>query len=153
MDFQRLFAYEAWANREALASIMQADDPSPQVVRTMAHIIGVGWLWLARLQQQPSRMAVWPELQMADLEEQINELARAWRSYLGQLTEARLSENIAYVNSKGESWTNTAQQMIMHLLLHSAYHRGQIAVLLRMSDNEPAYTDYIHAVRNNRFEE
>jgi uncharacterized damage-inducible protein DinB len=152
MDFQRLFAYENWANREALASIMQADDPSPQVVRTMAHIIGVGWLWLARLQQQPSHMAVWPELEMAELEEQVTELARAWRSYLGQLTEERLSEKIAYVNSKGESWANTAQEMIMHQLLHSAYHRGQIAVLLRMSDNEPAYTDYIHAVRQHCFE-
>src|SRR5262245_22093343 len=126
MEFQRLFAYEAWANREALASITQADDPSPQVVRIMAHIIGVGWLWLARLQERPSHIAVWPELEMASLEKQIEELAGAWRSYLSQLTEEQLSKNIAYVNSKGESWTNTAQQMIIHQLLHSAYHRGQI---------------------------
>jgi uncharacterized damage-inducible protein DinB len=152
MDFQRLFAYEDWANRETLASIKRADDPSPQVVRIMAHIIGAGWLWLARLQQHPSHIAVWPDLEMDDLGKHVDDLARAWRLYLGPLAEEQLSENIAYVNSKGEHWSNTAQEMVMHLLLHSSYHRGQIAMLLRMTDNQPAYTDYIHAVRQHCFE-
>jgi uncharacterized damage-inducible protein DinB len=33
----------------------------------------------------------------------------------------------------------------MHVLLHSAHHRGQIAFELRASGQEPAYTDFIHA--------
>jgi uncharacterized damage-inducible protein DinB len=31
--------------------------------------------------------------------------------------------------------------------MHSQYHRGQIALVLRESGAEPAYTDYIQAVR------
>jgi uncharacterized damage-inducible protein DinB len=37
--------------------------------------------------------------------------------------------------------------MLTHVLFHSAYHRGQIALQMRASGMEPAYTDFIHAVR------
>jgi uncharacterized damage-inducible protein DinB len=33
------------------------------------------------------------------------------------------------------------------VLLHSAYHRGQIASFMRASGDTPAYTDFILAVR------
>jgi uncharacterized damage-inducible protein DinB len=33
-------------------------------------------------------------------------------------------------------------------VLSSAYHRGQIAADLRTAGFTPAYTDFIHAVRN-----
>ena len=35
----------------------------------------------------------------------------------------------------------------MHVLMHSAYHRGQIALEMRAAGMEPAYTDFIQAVR------
>jgi uncharacterized damage-inducible protein DinB len=31
--------------------------------------------------------------------------------------------------------------------LHSAYHRGQIAFQMRQTGHAPAYTDFIHGVR------
>jgi uncharacterized damage-inducible protein DinB len=31
--------------------------------------------------------------------------------------------------------------------MHSAYHRGQIASQMRASGKTPAYTDFIHGVR------
>jgi uncharacterized damage-inducible protein DinB len=36
---------------------------------------------------------------------------------------------------------------LIHVLFHSAYHRGQIALQMRASGLTPAYTDFIHAVR------
>jgi uncharacterized damage-inducible protein DinB len=36
---------------------------------------------------------------------------------------------------------------LTHVLLHSAYHRGQIASQMRGNGQTPAYTDFIHAVR------
>jgi uncharacterized damage-inducible protein DinB len=36
---------------------------------------------------------------------------------------------------------------LTHVLFHSAYHRGQIALHLRASGFTPASTDFIHAVR------
>lgn len=37
--------------------------------------------------------------------------------------------------------------ILTHVLMHSAYHRGQIASHMRANGKTPAYTDFIHAVR------
>jgi uncharacterized damage-inducible protein DinB len=44
------------------------------------------------------------------------------------------------------------EEILTHLVIHSAYHRGQIASDLRAAGQEPAYTDYIHAVRQGLLE-
>jgi uncharacterized damage-inducible protein DinB len=54
------------------------------------------------------------------------------------------------VNSKGEPWRSAVGDVLDHVLLHGAYHRGQIASDLRAAGCEPAYTDFIHAVRSGR---
>jgi uncharacterized damage-inducible protein DinB len=59
----------------------------------------------------------------------------------------RLGEEIPYVNSLGEAWTNRAGDLLEHAVLHGVYHRGQIAAALRRAGCEPAYTDFVHAVR------
>jgi uncharacterized damage-inducible protein DinB len=35
------------------------------------------------------------------------------------------------------------EQIMIHLVNHSSYHRGQIAMLLRQNGFEPVNTDYI----------
>jgi uncharacterized damage-inducible protein DinB len=59
---------------------------------------------------------------------------------------------ISYKNTKGEPWTDTVQDILTHVLMHSAYHRGQIASQMRASGQTPAYTDFIHAVRQGLIE-
>jgi len=39
------------------------------------------------------------------------------------------------------------EDILTHVTIHSAYHRGQIASDLRAAGQAPAYTDFIHAVR------
>jgi uncharacterized damage-inducible protein DinB len=54
---------------------------------------------------------------------------------------------VIYKNTKGESWTNRRQDILMHVIMHSAYHRGQIATDIRGAGFAPPYTDFIHGVR------
>jgi uncharacterized damage-inducible protein DinB len=54
---------------------------------------------------------------------------------------------VGYRNSKGEPWTSTVGDILTHVVTHSAYHRGQVASELRAAGFIPAYTDFIHAVR------
>jgi uncharacterized damage-inducible protein DinB len=92
-------------------------------------------------------MAVWPQLTVEQILQEVAELKTAWAGYLGSLTPARLVESAAYTNSKGEHFSSQKGDILMHVVLHSAYHRGQIAADMRASDLEPVYTDFIHAVR------
>jgi len=92
-------------------------------------------------------VAVWPQMTLAQAEAQLTELAQLWQSYLDGLTPAQLSQTITYRNSKGEPWESRIEDVLMHVVMHSAYHRGQIASELRAAGQTPAYTDFIHPVR------
>ena len=79
-------------------------------------------------------------------------MAVLWRNYLTQLSPAGFDEKIEYRNSKGEAWSSRVEDVLTHVLLHSAYHRGQVALEMRSAGIGPAYTDFIHAVRQGLVE-
>ena len=74
-------------------------------------------------------------------------MTQAWPGFLDGPPPADLDRSVAYRNSKGEPWTSTVGDILTHVVTHSAYHRGQVASELRAAGFEPAYTDFIHAVR------
>jgi uncharacterized damage-inducible protein DinB len=144
---RRLFAYEDWANREALASLAASAPPPARSLKLLAHVSGASRLWLGRLQRAEKPAAVWPDLDLAECRAALEDLGRLWTAYLEELTPAGLEETVSYVNSKGEPWTSLVDDVLTHVVLHSSYHRGQIAADTRASGHPPAYTDYIHARR------
>ncbi|MGH3118718.1 MAG: DinB family protein [Gaiellales bacterium] len=149
--FARLLRYDCWANGEALESLRSGRAPD-QVVRWMAHIVGAECLWLARLRQEPPTLPVWPDFDLDDSAVRLPLLAVAWQRHLEALAPEDLDDGVAYRNSKGEFWTSSVRDILDHVLTHSAYHRGQIATAVREAGGEPAYTDFIHAVRQGLVE-
>jgi uncharacterized damage-inducible protein DinB len=143
--FQKQFAYDAWANEQTLRSLC-ADAPE-RSLGFMAHILAAEWLWLGRLKQWKQAFPVWPEWTRQQCEVQAGKLPPLWQELIRGMRPAGLDQPAAYTNSKGEPWTSTWGDVLTHVLLHSAYHRGQIAADLRAAGLTPAYTDYIHAVR------
>ena len=144
---RKLFAYDHWANLEVARALRMASQPPPRSVRLMSHVVGTEWTWRSRILPESKRMAVWPQLTPEQVLQEVEELQTAWASYLGRLTPAQLTETAAYTNSKGQHFRNDLGDILMHVVMHSAYHRGQIAADMRASGLEPVYTDFIHAVR------
>jgi len=124
---RRGFAYNAWANREVLAAIGAGTNPSARSLQLLAHILSAERLWLERIRQQPQSLPVWPDFATPQCRSQIDEMAFQWKEYVDQLPVAQLTAQVAYKNSKDEYWTSTVEDILTHVLLHSAYHRGQIA--------------------------
>jgi uncharacterized damage-inducible protein DinB len=147
----RLLRYDLWANKETLRSLRQGTTPS-RSLRWMGHIIGAELLWLARLEQSPASLPVWPELSIDDCEARLAEIAGRLPEDLASGRLGSLERQVSYTNSKGEAWTSSVEEILTHVVIHSAYHRGQIASDLRAAGQEPAYTDYIHAVRQGLIE-
>jgi uncharacterized damage-inducible protein DinB len=143
---RRQFAYNEWANREMLSSI-RAHDPNERSLQLMAHIVAAEILWLDRLKQRPQSVRVWPAYDLAACEAESKEMADSWRAYLQPMTEPDVSREMRYTNSKGEPWTSNVLDILTHVIMHSAYHRGQIASHMRAIGQTPAYTDFIHGVR------
>lgn len=148
----RQLAYDDWANRAVIAALQSIADPPPRALRFMAHIVGAEWLWLSRMTGETSPLAVWPELTAAECSAHTDELRRRWQHLLRTLTPDRLGTPISYTNSKGEPWTSAVGDILTHVVMHSAYHRGQIATDMRAAGHTPIYTDFIHAVRQGEVE-
>jgi len=150
---RRQFAYDDWANREVLRGLPACGITTGRPVQLMAHIFSAERLWLERLKRQPQSLPVWPEFSLDQCQVQAAELDRLWQPYLNQSSPSLLSKEVAYKNSKGEAWTSTVEDILTHVVMHSAYHRGQIASQVRASGEQPAYTDFIHAVRQGLIEQ
>ena len=146
--FHKQFAYNNWANSEALASFDRMPVAPLKAVSFFAHILSAERLWWTRLQKQSTEgFPVWPNWTIDQCAQELVPTAEIWHQYLSGLQTEMLLHTISYKNTKGEEWRNTVLDILTHVIIHSGYHRGQIAAEIRKSGGEPAYTDYIHAVR------
>jgi uncharacterized damage-inducible protein DinB len=141
--FRRLFSYDDWANREVLTSLQ-----TNNTVRSMelfAHIFGAQRIWFERLTGISQNTPVWPKFDLRQCQQQAEGLPKLWSRYLDQRTT--LADPISYKNTRGESFSSRIEDILMHVVMHGAYHRGQIATDMRSAGHTPAYTDFIHSVR------
>jgi uncharacterized damage-inducible protein DinB len=143
---KRLFVYDDWANREVLGSIRVAGSPG-HPLKLMSHILSAERLWLERMTGQGQTFPVWPDFTLEQCEERAAGLPLLWKEFLSPANESELSVPVTYKNTKGESFTSPKEDILLHVITHSAYHRGQIAADMRAAGFTPAYTDFIHAVR------
>jgi uncharacterized damage-inducible protein DinB len=149
--YRRLFRYDRWANRLTLEVLSSRDapagDPVGRALKLLAHIVGAEWIWLERLNLPTEGVAVWPELSCDQCGRQLEMLGNVWEGYLAGLAATDFDKTIEYTNSKGQPWRSRVEDVLMHVVMHSAYHRGQIALEMRAAGLNPAYTDFIQAVR------
>jgi uncharacterized damage-inducible protein DinB len=143
---RRLFVYDDWANQEVLGSIRVAGSPA-RPLKLMSHILSAERLWLERMKEQGQTFPVWPDFSLQQCEEQAAELSLLWKEFLSLANEPDLSVPVTYKNTKGEGFTSQKEDVLLHVIMHSAYHRGQIAADMRAAGFTPAYTDFILAVR------
>ena len=148
-DLERLLRYHALANREVAEAVSQTDSSPPRARSVLAHLIGTEWLWLQRLGVAAENIAVWPELPPEQWLAQLECLESVWRDALPPLIDRR-EERISYVNSKGEPWESRVDDVLTHVILHGAHHRGQIIAALRAAGVEPPYIDFIELTRRGR---
>jgi uncharacterized damage-inducible protein DinB len=142
--YRRLFAYDDWANREVLAALKSAEPCPPRAVEFLAHILATQRLWWERLNAVPQSIPVWPPWSVAQCEEQCRLTPELWKEYL---PAARFESQVRYKNTKGEEFSSTVADILMHVVAHGAYHRGQVATAMRSSGHTPPYTDFIHGIR------
>lgn len=144
----RQLAHAAWANATLIDALDALRDPPPKALRWIAHVLGAEEVWLERIAQSERSVRVWPDLTLDECRRLASSTASRWQALLRVLTPERLSERTTYRNSKGELWDSTIHDIMIHVVIHGAHHRGQIVADMRASGAEPPYLDYIHAARH-----
>ena len=147
-SIKKLFDYDYWANCEALASLSTVPGDAPRALKLFGHIIGAQQVWLARFEDpNPPNAQPWPPATSEECRTAVDELHKSWAALLDKLTPEKLANDLAYRNTKGVEFKTPIQDVLMHLVMHSAYHRGQVAAAVREAGGKPAATDYVVYVR------
>jgi len=152
-DAIQMLAYNRWANAQYLAAAGRLGSEAlhrelsashGSFFGTLRHVVWAEWLWLGRWREQapegpdPSAAPGLPELRP-----RWATLGRAQARFVAALTDSDLGRVLSYVNPRGETWSYPLEQMLQHLLTHSAYHRGHLAALLRQLGEQPPATDFL----------
>jgi uncharacterized damage-inducible protein DinB len=148
MDYRKLFDYDYWANSETLASLRTVPSGAERPGKIFNHVIGAQRVWLARFENPaPPSAQPWPDLTLEECESAIEELHRQWKDLLDNLAPEKLADDLVYQTLKGAEYRTPIRDVLMHLILHSAYHRGQAAAAVREAGGKPAPTDYVVYLR------
>lgn len=145
--FTKLYQHLEWANNRVVASLRSAQSPRKRDLELYAHILGAEHVWLSRINGTTARIAVWPTFSLEECESLSHENVSAFNDLVSRLTPALLRKAITYRNSAGDQFTSTIEDMLTHVAMHGAYHRGQIAASLRGGGDTPSPTDYIAFIR------
>ncbi len=151
---QAVYDYNRWANARTLAasSKLTVDEltrdlgSSYRSVRdTIAHILSAEWIWLMRWNGSSPKALLSPAdfPSVAALRTRWAEVEVGQRKFLDEVTDDSLARPLAYVNTKGQRWQYPLWQVLLHVINHSTYHRGQVTTMLRQLGAEPVATDFL----------
>ena len=116
---------------------------------TLVHIYQADSAWLGRINGNPdSQTSTYPP------KPDLNGLANDWLALLNnavtwsaKLSDADWARVIQYKDSRGNQHETPVLPIILHLVNHGSYHRGQVSSLLRQAGTIPPNTDLINFYR------
>ena len=147
-EIRHLFEYNGWANRKAIQSIKDSSSQSTKAISALSHLLIAEKTWLVRMiDAEKASTEFWTETTLAGCEALADEAGGEYSEFVSALTEEKLDLVVSYTNSKGVGYRTPIREILTHVLMHSTYHRGQVAMAVRAAGDAPAASDYIIFVR------
>ena len=143
-----------WADETVLAALfplpaekLQRDLGSsfPSMLGTLSHVYLAERVWLQRVQGvQDARIGDSASPDSPDaLGQAWTEVHAMWIEWARSLAGGDWPEPVTYRNSAGVESRLPNWQIVLHLVNHGSYHRGQVATMLRQSGIAPPGTDLV----------
>jgi uncharacterized damage-inducible protein DinB len=140
--FLKWYAYNAWANRRIIACMSRQQVTDEKTLTVFGHLVAANFIWLNRIKGLPkSEFELWGKYDLTRLAEMVGRADREWIAFINETEQ--YDRILKYKNYVGEYFENSVQQIMIHLVNHGSYHRGQVAMMLRQNGFEPINTDFI----------
>ncbi len=152
---QSLFAQKSWANNElfnALAAVTDAEQAGAvhTAIRTLNHIYVVDKIFQAHLLGEQhgytsTNTEATPGLD--ELQFLVAETDAWYESYVSRSSAELLSESIVFRFTDGDTGTMTREEMLLHIITHGSYHRGNVGQVLKSISVAPPrdlFTKFLH---------
>lgn len=140
--FLKLYQYNAWCNKRVLDTLTSQQVRDEKILTLMGHIVAAQYLWLYRIKGlPPAQVKLWGEYSLEQLVRMAEEIGKEWLEFVEQTDD--FNRELTYRNYVGDPYVNNVEMIMIHLVNHASYHRGQIAMQLRQKGYEPINTDFI----------
>lgn len=144
----RLFNYNDWANEQVSGALCSIPGIPDHAVKLMSHIIASQDVWLERVQGTHNwSIQFWDIYTAQECMVLSSQSSKDWLKFIRKCRAQDFDRLIRYKNSKGNEYETPFIEIAEHVLFHSAYHRGQINLILRGGNIEPVKTDFIYFTR------
>ena len=143
----RILEHVWWADDLTARSLRTLDNPDSDLIELYAHLIAAEHVWMDRIEGVPQSVDVWPDWSVEEAVQKSEEAQERYARFLQSLPPRGLQQNVVYVNSRGDQFESTIEDILLHVALHGSYHRGQLARAVRQNGGTPAGTDYIGYIR------
>jgi uncharacterized damage-inducible protein DinB len=149
-----LFGYKAWANSElfTLLATLPAErsEELHTCIRTLNHIYVVDRLFRAHLSGESRPFAATntkatPSL--GQLRDDVEATDAWYKKYVSLLSAAELSETLDFAFTDGDRGRMSREEVLLHVLTHGGYHRGNVGQVLKSISVAPPrdlYTKFLH---------
>ncbi len=151
---RRLFEYHHWAGGktfDALAAVKpeQLDQKWGGSFGTgralLQHVLGADRVWADRWNGTSKKLATYPpEWGGREYRDEWQRIAADQARFLAKFSQKQLDGNLTYTNLKGEEKTLDWTRVLVHVVNHGTYHRGQLTHLLRDLGLPASGTDYLY---------
>ncbi len=150
---QTLYGYHAWANIDLFDKLESVDSKKhgaelQTVLRLIGHHYVVSRIFAAHLQGIPHgyRSDNFEEtLTLGELRTAVTSSDQWYLDYLRNVSSAALSETVPFSFTDGDKGYMTREEMLTHVVLHAAYHRGEVGrILWQCSVTPPWDTLAVH---------
>jgi uncharacterized damage-inducible protein DinB len=144
---ERLLRFVTWADRRTLESVRATPAAHAEALPLLAHIFAAEHVWLSRLEQREPRLAVWPTLTLDECEQLAAENEAGYSAYVEKLSDNQLATVMPYRNAAGQEFATPVLDILLQVITHGGYHRGQIAKIIGRSGGTAINTDFIMFAR------
>lgn len=150
-----LFKYKAWSNDQLFVELAKLDpvtqkEAQHNAMRILNHIYVVDQIFAAHLSGAVQSLNATNTTETPTVEALRDGVAMldAWYvDYTADLSPEQLAENIAFTFTDGEKGRMTREEMLTHVSLHAAYHRGAAGRIMVQAGTPPPrdlYTRFLH---------
>ena len=138
--FHRLFEYHRTINARLLYELDSHGHVLPERSYPLfCHVLNAHQIWNARILDR----APFGVYDIHDYEDCRDINRDNYRDTLTILGGYALEAEVTYYNTRGDRYTNTVEDILLHVANHTTHHRGQIIADFRGAGLEPPKTDYI----------
>jgi len=146
--------YNLWAHNRVVDFLrkLKPGEPDQEITssfssirKTVFHVYGAQVLWLRRLEgTSPAAFPAYDSLDFNATLDGLLETSAKLFNLAECSTEESLQKPVTYKNLAGQQYTNPVSEILMHVINHGSYHRGQILTMLRqLGYTELFDSDYI----------